>query len=86
MLWRRSDDWVGSDVDDSLVMVHIETGKYIALNPTAAAVWNALDEPRDEVAIVARLIEEFEISEAACSDAVRRLIADFEQRQLIEAA
>jgi len=37
--WARSDDWVGSEIEDSFVMVNIDSGKYVALNPTATAVW-----------------------------------------------
>lgn len=85
MLWRRTGDWVGSEVDDSFVMVHIETGKYVALNATARAIWDALSEPSDEDQIVTRLIEGFEITPEDCRAAVRRLMADLEQRQLVEA-
>ena len=86
MMWRRTDDWVGSEIDDSFVMVHIETGKYVALNATAAAVWEALEEPRDEDAIVAQLLGKFDIEQGECRAAVRRLIADLEERQLVEPA
>ena len=36
-LWARSDDWVGSEIDDSFVMVNIDSGKYVALNATACS-------------------------------------------------
>lgn len=86
MKWQRTGDWVGSEIDDSFVMVHLETGKYVALNATAAAVWNALEEPSDEDAIVDRLVAEFDIGQDECRESLRRLIADLEQRQLVEPA
>ena len=42
-IWQRSDQWIGTEVEDSFVMVNIETGKYVSLNPTANAVWRALE-------------------------------------------
>jgi hypothetical protein len=39
MMWQRSDNWVGSEIDDSFVMVNIDSGNYIALNITARRRW-----------------------------------------------
>lgn len=83
MIWHRKDDWVGSQVDDSFVMIHIATGQYIAMNSTAAAVWEVLEQPSDEDTIVAKLLEQFDVEPDQCRESVRRLMADFEQRELV---
>ena len=44
--WVRSDDWVGTEIDGSFVMVSVESGKYVALNETAHAIWTALERRR----------------------------------------
>lgn len=83
MTWQRADEWVGSTIDDSFVMVHIETGKYVALNATASAVWHALENPSDEEAIVARLTEMFEVDRATCRASVDSLLDEMKGMQLV---
>ncbi|MEY2927543.1 MAG: hypothetical protein RL367_2020, partial [Pseudomonadota bacterium] len=39
-IWQRSESWVGSQIDDSFVMLNIEVGDYVSLNATATDVWN----------------------------------------------
>lgn len=61
-VWLRDDSWVGSEIDDSFVMVHIESGRYISLNPTANAIWAAIETPRSHGEIVDVLRTQFDVS------------------------
>jgi hypothetical protein len=60
-LWKQSDDWVGTEIDGSFVMVSVETGKYVALNETAHAIWDAVETPQSDAAIVGRLRDQFDV-------------------------
>jgi hypothetical protein len=73
-LWTRSDDWVGTEVDGSYVMVNIESGQYLALNPTAAAIWEALEDKNDAAGIGAYLRARFEVSPEECEAAVGKTL------------
>ena len=68
--WRRSDDWVGKEIEDSYVMVNVNTGKYVSLNRTADAIWRALATPRTAHELCEILQAQFEISAPACAKAV----------------
>lgn len=81
-MWQRDDDWVGSEIEDSFVMVNIDTGKYVALNSTASAVWDALEEPRTQAGIEAHLRERFAVDEAACRASVTRLLGEMRELRL----
>lgn len=81
--WSRSDDWVGTEVDGSYVMVNIETGKYIALNETALAIWNALETPQTDRGIASYLRERFDVSPEACDAAVAQTIGTMVEMQLV---
>lgn len=76
MMWQRSDEWIGTEVEDSFVMVNIETGKYVSLNPTANAVWRALEHSQDEDQLCRMLMDEFDVGPEEC----RRAIADILER------
>lgn len=75
MLWQRTSEWVGTEVEDSFVMINLETGKYLTLNRTASAVWDALETPRTQDAIERRLMEGFEVGVEECGAAVTALLA-----------
>jgi len=63
-MWKRSDDWIGTEVDGSFVMVNVESGKYVALNETAHAVWDALETAHNVAGLSAYLGERFEVEAA----------------------
>lgn len=73
-IWNRDENWVGSEIEDSFVMVNVDTGSYVALNCTAHAVWRALEAPASQSEIVVKLVERFDVSPADCEAAVLRLL------------
>lgn len=85
-LWRRSDDWVGSPVEDSYVMVNIDSGTYVALNPTARAIWEALETPRTQAQVEADLIQAYDVAPEACTLSVTRTLQEMQAQQLASAS
>lgn len=81
-LWRRSDDWVGSPVEDSYVMVNIDSGTYVALNPTARAIWEALETPSTQAQVEASLLSTFDVAPEACARSVTRTLQEMQAQQL----
>jgi hypothetical protein len=81
--WERVGDWVGADIEDSFVMVHIQSGLYVVLNQTANAIWQLLEEPRTEAQITAGLRDQYDVSEADCQASVARTLADMRSRELV---
>lgn len=84
--WARNDDWVGSAIEDSYVMVNIGNGSYVALNETARAIWDALETPRTKDEITTHLTAEFAVSAEVCAAAVERTLAQMEVQQLARVA
>ncbi|UYV15723.1 PqqD family protein [Porphyrobacter sp. ULC335] len=85
-VWTRSDDWVGSEIDDSYVMVNIDTGTYVALNPTAAAVWEVLENPADQATIERVMCESFAVSPEDCHRSVTALLGQMQDLRLVSPA
>ena len=81
-VWRRNDEWVGAEVEDSFVMVNIDTGKYVALNSTASVVWDALDTPASQIDIETRLQEAYAVDAEQCRASVTRLLDQMRELQL----
>jgi RecA-family ATPase len=84
--WQRSDEWVGSEIDDSFVMVNIDSGNYVALNVTANAVWQALETPSSEDELVSNLTEQFSIDADQCRQSVTALLGKMSEMALVRQA
>jgi hypothetical protein len=84
--WQRSDEWVGSEIDDSFVMVNIDSGNYVALNVTANAVWQALETPSSEDELVSNLTEQFSIDADQCRQSVTTLLGKMSEMALVRQA
>ncbi|MFM7022573.1 MAG: PqqD family peptide modification chaperone [Flavobacteriales bacterium] len=66
----RSDNYVFNEVDGELVMMNIETGSYASLNDTGKAIWLQLENPKTLDAVIADLLNEYEIDRATCEKEV----------------
>lgn len=84
--WKRREDWVGTEVEDHLVMLHLESGRYVALNDTAAEAWRLLESPRDEAWLVEAMTEVFAVEPEHCKESVSKLLARMDSLELVEHA
>jgi hypothetical protein len=61
MRYRRTSDWLEAQVNDELLMMHGDSGRFISLNETGAYLWACLAEPKSSDALVDGLCAEFEV-------------------------
>ena len=80
--WQRTAEWVGTEVEDSFVMINMETGTYLTLNRTASAVWDALETPQSQDMVETRLTDRFDVSVEECRTAVTALLAQMQNLKL----
>ena len=81
-VWQRNDNWVGSQIEDNFVMVNLDTGKYVSLNASAGAVWQALEQPRTQAEIETGLIADYDVDADTCTQSVTSLLAQMQELQL----
>lgn len=84
--YQRTDGWVGSQIDDSFVILNMDTGNYVALNATAASIWESLATPQTATAVVDDLMRQFSVERAACEASVARTLEEMVQKQLVAPA
>lgn len=82
--WKRRDDWVGTQVEDHFVMINVESGRYIALNDTAAEAWHLLEEPSDQATIAAAMTRVFDVDTQTSEQSVSSLMDRMYSLELIE--
>jgi len=66
MIVRRQGDWLSAKVGDELVMMSAEKGNYIGLSEVGARVWELIETPQELETVIARLLQEYDVSPEAC--------------------
>ena len=80
---RRRGDIFAAPLEDTILLLNAGTGRYHGLNPVAARIWEFLAESTSEERLVARLVEEFEVTPELCRTEVATFLADLRERGLL---
>jgi hypothetical protein len=59
---QRTEDWLSTVSNDSVIMMHAANGRFVGLNETASRIWTLLETPLTLQEVGTRLAAEFEIS------------------------
>ncbi len=79
----RHPDLVFAEMDGDVVMLSPDQADYLGLNEAASAIWNFLGEPRTVEAILAELLERFDVPADQCRREVFPFLNDLVQRSVI---
>lgn len=82
VMWQKSADCVSSYIDDTLVLLNIESGMYFAFNGPAADVWETLGQPCTAGRLVEVLVGRYKTTPEACAMSVGRLLDDLADKGL----
>jgi hypothetical protein len=77
--YHRSPDAASAEVDGETVVLSPTDLRYHSLNVTAAAIWEALSEPRTLDEVIADLLAQFEIDEPTCRAEVESCLGHLTQ-------
>jgi len=73
--WRK--------VGDRVVVLELETSRYFSLNPSASAIWIALQDGATIEELVAGLLEVFEVTTEQATADVESFLAQLRARGLL---
>ncbi|MBT5872312.1 MAG: PqqD family protein [Candidatus Latescibacteria bacterium] len=74
--WRR--------LKDEFVLMHLDSGSYYSLNETGRIIWQGLVDDRPYAAIVADVVEEFEVEEKTAEADFEKLVNDLAGQGLVD--
>ena len=80
------DEVVAADVGEQTVLLNVETGMYFGLDPVGTQIWKGLADGDDETALVARLVEQYQVSPEGLRSDVRAFIDELADEGLIRIA
>ncbi len=82
----KGDNHVETVVDDEVVLMHIDNGKFFALSNTGRKAWELLDKHDNLDALVSAMRAEYDVPDEICRTEMKALLANLQERTLIEVA
>jgi hypothetical protein len=79
----QSREPVAVDMDDTVVMMSLERGKYYGLDKVGSRIWELLAEPRSVADLCSTLEAEFEVDAETCAADVRAFLTELAGEHLI---
>lgn len=80
----RKKELLSSRMDNEIVMMHPESGKYFALNPVASRIWELLETDQSISDLVDKLQREFDVDSETCKNEVTVFIENVLEKKLID--
>lgn len=72
-----------ADIDDEIVMMNINKGKYYGLNSVGTRIWELIESPKSIDRLIQDLIEEYEVDPVICRDNVMTFINRLYEENMI---
>ena len=66
-LLQRKPDLLFNEIDGEVVMLSIENSEYYGMDKVGSRIWQLLEKPMRFRELVAKLMEEYEVSEEQCT-------------------
>lgn len=65
---------IEAPLDDSLILLHVDTGLYYRLNPVARFAWEIMRQGTTFENMVAKTLEVFDVERGVCEEELRVLV------------
>ena len=71
-------------IEDQAILIDLDEGEVVRLNPVGAEIWNAIDGTRTVAEIVAHVCHTFEVSQRRATRDVYRFLKQLLRREFLE--
>ena len=83
---RRTDEHVSAPLDETLVMMDIDAGKYYLLDDVASVVWERLETPTPVSDLVSELCSRYDVTSERCEADVVPFLTELHEKGLVQQA
>jgi hypothetical protein len=80
---QRKSDLLFNEIDDEVVMLSIENNEYYGMDKVGSRIWELIKQPVSFKVLVAKLMEEYEVSEQQCSEDILTFLNKLTDKKLI---
>ncbi len=81
---RINDQVLCQELQGEAVLMNLETGIYLGLDPVGTRIWNLLHEYSLLSDVLHAMLKEYDVAEQQCAQDLLRLVADMEEHGLAE--
>jgi hypothetical protein len=81
---RRTDDHVSAPLEEWLVMMDIDAGKYYMLDEIASVVWTRLAAPTSVADLVNELCSRYDVAPSRCEADVLPFLTELHEKGLVQ--
>ncbi|WP_343693955.1 PqqD family protein [Chitinophaga sp.] len=80
---RKEEKFMISNLGDEVVLMDIQQGHYININPVGSAIWNKLSAPVAVKDLINLLVDEYGISTAQCESDTLNFLQKLRQHDML---
>ncbi|MEJ1970174.1 MAG: PqqD family protein [Rhizomicrobium sp.] len=84
--WRYSGSFVGAKIEDSFVILDVDSAYYYAFNVSASDIWDLLATPRTCRDVADLLVQKYEVAPEECLRSVEGVVAELSAKGLVSPA
>jgi hypothetical protein len=86
MIRKATAAFAETKLDDELVLMNVDTGRFFALKGTGLEIWNLIDGSRDAPSLAEAMIQDYNVPPDACRGAIDRFIEQMNRAGFVEMA
>ncbi|MGE5458834.1 MAG: lasso peptide biosynthesis PqqD family chaperone [Methanobacterium sp.] len=79
----KTEELVLAELDGKVVMMSIENGQYYGLDEVGSIIWEMMNEPVQVKDVIARLVQEYEVTQEECEKDVLAFLKKMHDKKLI---
>jgi hypothetical protein len=81
---RRTDEHVSAPLDEWLVMMDIDAGRYYLLDDIASFVWTRLATPTSVADLVDELCSHYDVAPSRCESDILPFLTELHEKGLVQ--
>jgi hypothetical protein len=83
VLARNHTRFLVSALGEETVMMNLENGDYLGINPVGTAIWHLLEQPATPQQLIAALMNEYEVSQEQCTQEVNAFLQQMIDNEVV---
>lgn len=83
VLTRKSVDYLHAKLDGEMVLMHIDSAEYYAMDKTTTHIWELLEEDKSLEQLIEELVSLYEVDYKTCQQEVVPVLEDMIQKEML---
>ncbi|MFW5944368.1 MAG: lasso peptide biosynthesis PqqD family chaperone [Bacteroidota bacterium] len=81
---KRNKEVFASEIDEEVVMMNVDTGKYYGMDTVGSRIWELIAEEIQVKDVIGKLMEEYDVEEEQCKNDVLEFLNELYENKLVQ--